>query len=177
SSRERRFFFVCWHSWVTFSAPGRVTFHCRASRRTKSIRVSLPNRKREGYTPQNRRGDSPQSSQRSRRRRERRSGMGFVLAAKTGDVPPGTIREVEVEGKAVALANVDGQFHAINGVCLHRGGPLGDGPLEGSVVTCPWHGWQYDVRTGKVGQNPPVGVECYAVEVRGDEVFVNVSAA
>jgi nitrite reductase (NADH) small subunit len=103
-------------------------------------------------------------------------GMGFVLAAKTGDVPPGTIREFQVDGKAVALANVDGRFHAINGVCLHHGGPLGDGPLEGAVVTCPWHGWQYDVQTGKVAQNPTVGVECYAVEVRGNEVFVNVSA-
>lgn len=100
--------------------------------------------------------------------------MGFVRAAKTGDVPPGTIREFQVEGKAVALANVDRQFHAIDNTCLHRGGPLADGPLEGAVVTCPWHGWEYDVRTGKVGQNPTVGVACYAVEVRGDEIFINV---
>jgi len=102
--------------------------------------------------------------------------MGFVRAAKMGDVPPGTIHEFQVEGKAVAVANVEGQIHAINGVCIHRGGPLGDGPLEGFVVTCPWHGWQYDVRTGKVGQNPTAGVECYAVEIRGDEIFVKVSA-
>ena len=102
--------------------------------------------------------------------------MGFVLVAKTQDVPLGTIHEVQVEGKAVALANVDGQFHAINGVCLRHGGPLGDGPLEGPVVTCPWHGWQYDVRTGRVVQNPTAGVECYAVEVRGGEIFVNVGS-
>ena len=101
--------------------------------------------------------------------------MGFVRAAKIADVPPGTIREFQVEGKPVAVANVDGQFHAINNICLHRGGPLADGPLEGAVVTCPWHGWQYDVRTGKVGQNPTVGVDCYPVEVRGDEIFVYVS--
>lgn len=100
--------------------------------------------------------------------------MAFVLAAKAADVAPGTIREIQVGGKAVALANVGGQFHAISGTCLHRGGPLGDGPLEGSVVTCPWHGWQYDVITGKVGQNPSVGVAVYRVEVRGDEVFVDV---
>jgi nitrite reductase (NADH) small subunit len=100
--------------------------------------------------------------------------MAFVLAAKAADVAPGTIREIQVSGKAVALANVGGQFHAISGTCLHRGGPLGDGPLEGSVVTCPWHGWQYDVITGKVGQNPSVGVAVYRVEVRGDEVFVDV---
>jgi nitrite reductase (NADH) small subunit len=100
--------------------------------------------------------------------------MGFVRAGTMSDVPPGTIREFQVERKSVAVANVDGQIHAINGVCMHRGGPLGDGPLEGPVVTCPWHGWQYDVRTGKVGQNPAAGVECYVVEVRGEEIFVDV---
>jgi len=100
--------------------------------------------------------------------------MAFVRAAKMADVPTGTIREFQVGGKAIALANVGGQFHAISNTCLHRGGPLGDGPLEGSLVTCPWHGWQYDVSTGKVGQNPSVGVEVYRVEVRGDEVFVDV---
>jgi len=100
--------------------------------------------------------------------------MGFVLAAKKSDVPPGTIRELQVEGKAVALANVAGQFHAIDGICLHRGGPLGDGVLEGNVVTCPWHGWEYDVTTGKIAQNPAAGVACYPVEVRGDDVFVNM---
>jgi nitrite reductase (NADH) small subunit len=100
--------------------------------------------------------------------------MAFVRAGKTTDVPLGSIREFLVEGKRVAVANVGGQFHAINGVCMHRGGPLGDGPLEGTVVTCPWHGWQYDVRTGKVGQNPNVGVESYPTEVRGEEIFVNL---
>jgi nitrite reductase (NADH) small subunit len=100
--------------------------------------------------------------------------MAFVRAGKTADVPAGTIREFQVEGKAVAVANVGGQFYAINGVCMHRGGPLGDGPLEGTVVTCPWHGWQYDVTTGKVGQNPSVGVESYPVEIRGEDIFVNV---
>ena len=100
--------------------------------------------------------------------------MGFVQAGKLGDVPAGTIKEVKVAGKVVALANVEGQFHAINNTCMHRGGPLSDGPLEGKVVTCPWHGWQYDVTTGKIAQNPAVGVECYPVEVRGDEVFIDV---
>src|ERR1700692_3512713 len=100
--------------------------------------------------------------------------VAFVRAVGAGEVPAGTIREVDVAGKAIAFANVGGQFHAIDGICIHRGGPLGDGPLEGKMVTCPWHGWEYDVTTGKVGQSPTAGVACYAVEVRGDEVFVNV---
>ena len=100
--------------------------------------------------------------------------MPFARAAKTTEVPPGSIREVQIDGKAVALANVGGKFYAISNTCLHRGGPLGQGALQATTVTCPWHGWQYDVTTGKVVQNPSVGVACYPAEIRGDEVFVDV---
>ena len=99
--------------------------------------------------------------------------MAFIRTAKAAEIPPGTIREFQADGKAIALANVGGKFYAINNTCLHRGGPIGQGPLEGSVVTCPWHGWQYDVTTGKVNQNPAVGVDCYALEVRGEDIFVD----
>ena len=101
--------------------------------------------------------------------------MPFVRAAKIAEVPTGAIHEFQVAGKAVAVANVAGKFYAISDVCVHRGGPLGQGELHGTVVTCPWHGWQYDVTTGKVTQNPTMGVACYATEVRGDEVFVDIT--
>lgn len=100
--------------------------------------------------------------------------MPFARAAKIAEVPSGAIHQLQVGGTAVALANVGGKFYAINDVCVHRGGPLGEGELEGQVVTCPWHGWQYDVTTGKVTQNPNMGVACYATEVRGDEVFIDL---
>jgi nitrite reductase (NADH) small subunit len=100
--------------------------------------------------------------------------MAFVRAAAATDVPAGTIREVDLEGKAIAVANVGGQFYAINNTCLHRGGPLGDGVLEGKIVTCPWHGWQYDVTSGKVSQNPTVEVDRYPIEVRGDDLYVDI---
>ncbi len=100
--------------------------------------------------------------------------MAFVRAIKTAEVAPGSIREVLVGGTTIALANVAGSYYAINNTCLHRGGPLGQGELEGKVVTCPWHGWQYDVTTGKTTMNPNAGVPCYPMEVRGDEVFVDV---
>ncbi|HYL11045.1 MAG TPA: Rieske (2Fe-2S) protein [Candidatus Acidoferrales bacterium] len=99
--------------------------------------------------------------------------MAFLRAAKKDEILPGTIREFQIDGKTIALANVGGKFYAINNVCLHRGGPLGQGVLEGKVVTCPWHGWEYDVATGKIAQNPAVGVDCYAVEVRGEDIFVD----
>lgn len=100
--------------------------------------------------------------------------MAFVRAAKKDEVPPGTIREFQLDGKTVAIANVNGKFSVINNVCLHRGGPLGEGELNGQVVTCPWHGWQYDVTTGKLAANPAVGVETYLVELRGDDIFVDI---
>jgi nitrite reductase (NADH) small subunit len=99
--------------------------------------------------------------------------MAFVRAVKVAEIPAGTIREFQIEGKSIALANVGGKFYAINNTCLHRGGPLGQGPLEGKTVTCPWHGWQYDVTTGHVLQNQSIGVDCYAVEVRGEDLFVD----
>ena len=99
--------------------------------------------------------------------------MAFLRTAKKDEIPAGTIREFQVNGKTIALANVDGTFYAVNNTCLHRGGPLGQGELEDKVVTCPWHGWQYDVTTGKVTMNSSVGVDTYAVEVRGEDIFVD----
>jgi nitrite reductase (NADH) small subunit len=100
--------------------------------------------------------------------------MAFVRTVKVAEVPAGTIRELQVEGKAVAVANVDGKIYAMNNTCLHRGGPLGEGSLEGKVVTCPWHGWQFDVTNGKAVQNPAAGVDCYQTEVRGEDIFIDL---
>jgi nitrite reductase (NADH) small subunit len=102
--------------------------------------------------------------------------MPFLRTVKVDEVPPGTAREIQVEGKTVCLANVDGKFYAINNVCLHRGGPLGQGPLQGTKVVCPWHAWEYDVTNGKVVQNPAVGVDVYATEIRGQDVFIDVGS-
>jgi nitrite reductase/ring-hydroxylating ferredoxin subunit len=99
--------------------------------------------------------------------------MSFLKAARKDEIPAGAIREFAVEGKSIALANVGGNFYAINNTCLHRGGPLGEGEVKDKVVTCPWHGWQYDVTTGKLTMNPSVGVQCYPVEVRGEDIFVD----
>ncbi len=100
--------------------------------------------------------------------------MAFLRTTKVAELPPGSIREFQLDGKVIALANVGGKIYAINNTCLHHGGPLGQGAMNGSKVTCPWHGWEYDVTTGKVGQNPAVGVDCYKVEVRGEDIFVDL---
>ena len=76
--------------------------------------------------------------------------MAFLRTLKKAEVPDGTIREFQLEGKTLAISNVGGKVCAINNVCLHRGGPLAEGELAGDVVTCPWHGWQYNVCSGKL---------------------------
>jgi 3-phenylpropionate/trans-cinnamate dioxygenase ferredoxin component len=101
--------------------------------------------------------------------------MAFEKAAKLSDIPVGAIKQVQIGGEAVALANVGGTFYAVSNTCLHRGGPLGEGQLEGKTVTCPWHGWQFDVTTGKAVQNANAGVGCFRTEIRGDEVFVDTT--
>jgi len=101
--------------------------------------------------------------------------MALERAAKVSEIPPGSIKELQVAGRPVALANIGGTFYAIDNTCLHRGGPLGQGQLEGSVVTCPWHGWQFDVTTGKAVMDPTAGVGCFRTEVQGDEVFLELS--
>ena len=99
--------------------------------------------------------------------------MAFLRAARKDEIPAGSIREFQVDGKTLAIANVDGKFYAIDNTCLHRGGPLAQGPLTGKTVTCPWHAWQYDVTTGKIVQNPAVGVACYTLEVRGEDIWAD----
>jgi nitrite reductase/ring-hydroxylating ferredoxin subunit len=98
----------------------------------------------------------------------------FVRVTGRTEVKPGHGIVAEVNGKTLAVFNVDGTFHAINNICIHRGGPLGEGDLEGSVVTCPWHGWQYNVTTGACVTNPAAKVERYEMQVEGTDVKVLV---
>ncbi|MFQ5920142.1 MAG: Rieske (2Fe-2S) protein [Thermoplasmata archaeon] len=97
-----------------------------------------------------------------------------VTLARTDELRPGETRIVEREGLFLALYNVDGAFYATDNTCLHRGGPLGDGFLEGPLVTCPWHGWQYDVRTGRHEGGPALQVKTYPVVVEDGEVKVRI---
>ena len=100
----------------------------------------------------------------------------LIKVARLSEMPPGTSRHVDAGGQAVAVFNVDGTIYAIGGKCTHRGGPLGEGELDGTVVTCPWHGAQFDVTTGQV-VGPPAGksVPAYTVVVHGDDIQVDVS--
>lgn len=99
----------------------------------------------------------------------------FVTVARVGELLPGSARQVTVEGRWVALFNIDGVYHAVDNLCLHRGGPLCEGGIRGHVVTCPWHGWQFDVTSGALVQDPTVGVSHHATRIVGDEIQVKLS--
>ena len=96
----------------------------------------------------------------------------FRSVARVEDIPPGTIAAVQVDGEDVAVANVGGEFFVTQGHCLHLQGPLGEGRVEDHVLTCPWHGWQYDVRTGLNVFDHAIRVETYEVRVEGGDVKV-----
>ena len=100
----------------------------------------------------------------------------YVRVAGTGDVLPGHGLEASINGKTVAVFNVGGTFHVIDNTCAHRGGPLCEGEVEGNVVTCPWHGWQFDITTGGCVKNPSAKVEVYQVKVEGTDVKVLLEA-
>ena len=97
-----------------------------------------------------------------------------VKIAVAADLPPGEARVVEAAGKPIALVNADGEFYAVDNTCLHRGGPVGEGELRGLVLTCPWHGWRWDVKTGANVNNPAVKLTCYPVIVEQGAVYVLV---
>ena len=98
----------------------------------------------------------------------------FAPAIAVVDLPPGTAAEVLVGGQPVALFNVEGTFHALAGRCPHRGGPLGQGYLDGSRVSCPWHNSTFEVTTGENVVSADLVVARYEVKVEDGRVFVKV---
>ncbi|MFN8006503.1 MAG: Rieske (2Fe-2S) protein [Terriglobia bacterium] len=96
----------------------------------------------------------------------------YFKVAKVADLAPGHGASVVANGKNIAVFNVNGSFYAIDGTCVHRGGPLGEGELNGTVVTCPWHRWTYDVTTGAGVLNPAAKVACYETKVESEDILV-----
>lgn len=99
----------------------------------------------------------------------------WTRAARVDECPPGSAKEVVLGERIVALFHVEGEVFALDGICSHQGGPLGEGELNGCMVTCPWHGWQYDVRSGRHGINSSVSQQRFDARVEGDWIEVDLS--
>lgn len=102
------------------------------------------------------------------------SKIELIPVARLSDLDPGTCFSIEVKGRGIALFNVAGEIYALDNTCPHAGGPLGDGTLHDDIVECPWHGWQFNVRTGERVQNSSFQVACYRVEVTGELISLAV---
>lgn len=100
--------------------------------------------------------------------------MARVRVGQAGDVPVGEGRVIEADGRTLAVFNVDGTLYALDNACPHRGGPLGDGDLDGRLVACPWHAWRWDVTSGANANNPAVRVPCFPVTVEAGAIFVDL---
>ena len=98
----------------------------------------------------------------------------FSKAAKVSELPKGTGKTVEVDGKSIALFNCDGKWYAMDNACAHHGGPLGEGMVSGKTVTCPWHGWEYDIPTGQCAMDASVTNQQYEVKIEGDDILIAV---
>jgi nitrite reductase (NADH) small subunit len=98
----------------------------------------------------------------------------WIRLTRAADCPPGTAQELVAGDRIVALFNVDGEFFALDGVCPHQGGPLGQGELSGCVVTCPWHGWQFDVRSGQHQISSQIVQPRFELRVDGEWILVDL---
>ena len=98
----------------------------------------------------------------------------FVKVASLSELTPGSAKVVEALGKSIALFNVGGTIYATDNTCLHQGGPLGEGQLMGEVVICPWHQWEYNVRTGENVDDNSLKLATFPVQVDGSDIKVAV---
>ena len=98
----------------------------------------------------------------------------WICVAAAGDLQPGACGEYVAGGRIVALYNVGGKYYALDGICPHQGGPLGKGTLCGAIVTCPWHGFQFDVTTGQHQTSKSLVHPTFPVKVENGEVFAQI---
>ncbi len=99
----------------------------------------------------------------------------FIKIGSKSDLPAdGEAKEFQVNGTAVCVANVEGSYAALENMCCHRGGPLGQGVVMDGKIICPWHGWGFDPRTGVSDQSADMGVKVYPIRFEGEDVLVEL---
>ena len=100
--------------------------------------------------------------------------MPLIRVGPIESLPPGAVTEVDTDSTSYAVCNVEGTFHCFDGTCPHAGGPLGQGNLNGNLLVCPWHGWEFDCNTGVNDFDEDVRLEKFPVVVQGDEILIDV---
>ena len=98
----------------------------------------------------------------------------FIKVGSIKDIPPGESRVFYVRGHEIAVFNVEGTFYALDSLCPHQGGPLVAGTVEGKVLTCPWHSWQFDLATGVSPANPSICTRTYPVKILNNDIRIKI---
>lgn len=101
--------------------------------------------------------------------------MALYSIGNLDEFPEGQGRIVKVESQEIAVFRVNGEFYGIDNHCPHRGGPLAEGEIQGTVVQCPWHLWDFDLRTGECLLNSRIRQRCFQIQVEGDRVFIQLA--
>lgn len=102
--------------------------------------------------------------------------MGKIIAGKSSEILPGKPQKISIDGKDILVVNIDGKYFAMDDTCTHAGASLSEGSLENSIMTCGWHGAQFDCQSGKMVKFPAKinDLKTYNVVVESDDVFVEV---
>jgi nitrite reductase (NADH) small subunit len=98
--------------------------------------------------------------------------MPFIKVGNVSQLPPDTVMEVMVGDDPYAICNVGGTVRALSGVCIHRGGPLGQGQIHDGRVVCPYHLWEFDCVTGAYDYDPGKRVPIFEVKIENGEIFM-----
>jgi nitrite reductase (NADH) small subunit len=112
----------------------------------------------------------------SRWERGRTFVMAFVKVGSLSSLPPGSVTEVIMGEESYAVCNVNGELHALAGICPHAGGPIGQGNVQDNMVICPWHEWAYDCRTGENDFDPTIKLDRFPVKSDGDDILIDPQA-
>ena len=110
----------------------------------------------------------------TRRVRASVSLMALVRVGPAAALPPGSMLQVDTDCGVYAVCNIDGEIHAVDGICPHRGGPLAHGALHGATIVCPWHAWEFDCRSGEYDFDQAIRLKKHSVTIEDDIIFVDL---
>jgi nitrite reductase/ring-hydroxylating ferredoxin subunit len=99
----------------------------------------------------------------------------FIKVGRVGELAEGQVKVVQVNGQPIALFHVGGRYYALEAACPHEGEPLADGVMEGLRIICPWHGYDFHVKTGECGMDPDLRALTYPVKVQDDDLLIEMA--
>ncbi|MEO7142976.1 MAG: Rieske (2Fe-2S) protein [Bryobacteraceae bacterium] len=103
--------------------------------------------------------------------------MPFVKVGSLRELPPGSVLEANFGDDSYAVCNLGGEIHALGGICPHAGGPLGQGMVHDNMLVCPWHSYEYDIRSGENDEDSDMKVGKFSVRVEGGDILIDIPRA